>query len=143
MKWYLVLFLLLLDIVLVVTTKESPKLKMVKEKYQTLVDYIDQNSDKVPEKFLVLKKKILLSGTSRDIGYNVSKGNEIGLCLDGDVNDIFHVLLHELSHSTVKEYSHSEDFWKNFSELRELCSSIGLYQKIPERKPFCGKYIQD
>jgi hypothetical protein len=53
------------------------------------------------------------------------------------------VLLHELSHSTVEEYDHSEQFWKNFAELRDISVDLGIYQRIPKRKAFCGQFIQD
>jgi hypothetical protein len=77
------------------------------------------------------------------IGYNTNKGNEIGLCIDGDSNEIFHVLLHELAHSTVDEYSHSKEYWKNFKELRKMCVELGIYEEIPKKTKFCNKYVQD
>jgi len=142
--WLLVLLLLVIDVYLVYSTSEPPKLKEVKKKYKILRDYIQTHKDSVPEKFWVITAPVILAAKDTgELGYNSSKGYEIGLCLDGSVNDIFHVLLHELSHSTVKEYSHSEKFWLNFSELRDLCVSIGLYHKIPEKKEFCGQFIQD
>jgi uncharacterized SAM-binding protein YcdF (DUF218 family) len=83
-----------------------------------------------------LKKK-------HELGYNTNKGYEIGLCLDGTVNQIFHVLLHELAHSTVSEYEHSTNFWQNFKELRELATKIGIYEPVNSSEKFCGKYISD
>jgi len=77
------------------------------------------------------------------VGYNTNKGAEIVVCLDGTVNDVFHVLIHELAHCTVKEYTHSDQFWKNYIELRDMCADLGIYQQIPERKEFCGQHIQD
>ena len=81
--------------------------------------------------------------TNGYIGYNVSKGMGIGICIDGEPNEIFHVLLHELAHCTVDEYSHSKEFWKNFSELKTICVSLGIYQEIPQKTEFCGKHVQD
>jgi hypothetical protein len=77
------------------------------------------------------------------VGYNTNKGQEIAICLDGTPNEIFHVLIHELAHCTVDEYSHSEEFWANYVELRDICIQLGIYQKIPERTKFCGEHIQD
>lgn len=143
MRW-VVIFLIILDMYLVFITRDPPNLREVKRRYESLRDYIHNNHATVPKKFWVLEKPIIIVGREAgDLGYNSNKGYEIGVCLDGTPNDVFHVLLHELSHSTVDEYSHSEKFWQNFSELRELCSSIGLYQRIPERKEFCGQFIQD
>jgi len=77
------------------------------------------------------------------VGFNVNKGSEITICLDGSTNEIFHVLIHELAHSTVEEYSHSEQFWVNYNELMEICIQIGIYQKITEKTEFCGQHVQD
>jgi hypothetical protein len=77
------------------------------------------------------------------VGYNTNKGGDIVVCLDGDVNEIFHVLLHELAHCTVKDYDHTEEFWNNYIELRDMCIELGVYTKIPERTPFCGEHVQD
>jgi hypothetical protein len=144
MKWVVVALLVLVNMYLVFITRDPPNLREVKKRYEALRQYIRKNHDSVPQKFWVLEKPIIIVGKDAgELGYNSNKGYEIGVCLDGTPNDIFHVLLHELSHSTVDEYSHSEKFWNNFSELRDLCSSIGLYRKITEKKEFCGQFIQD
>ena len=77
------------------------------------------------------------------VGYNTNKGQEIALCLDGSANEIFHVLIHELTHSSVEEYSHSKKFWDNYIELRDICVKLGIYEIIPEKVEFCGQHIQD
>ena len=136
--------LVVLDVYLIHITRDPKNLREVKRRYAIFRRYIETHHSSVPEKYWVLEKQILLVGKeSGDLGYNSNKGYEIGLCLSGDPNDIFHVLLHELAHSTVEEYSHSEQFWKNFSELRDIASSLGIYEKIPVKKQFCGQYIQD
>ena len=60
------------------------------------------------------------------VGWNVYKGYEIGLCIDGTPNQIFHVLLHELAHCTVPEYEHSPQFWQNFRELRDIAVELKI-----------------
>jgi len=134
----------ILDVYLVYSTRDPPNLREVKRRYRTLRHHIKRHRTHIHEKFWVLENSILLAGRdSGDLGYNSNKGYEIGLCLDGTPNDIFHVLLHELSHSTVEEYSHSEQFWKNFAELKDICMNLGIYERIPVRKEFCGQFIQD
>jgi hypothetical protein len=126
------------------TTRDPPVFVQVKERYRKFREYIANNN--VPQKFKVLTKQIVLIGyikKKNELGYNTNKGYEIGLCLDGTVNQVFHVLLHELAHSTVTQYSHNDTFWQNFKELRELANSIGLYTPIPSSEAFCGKYIRD
>ena len=142
--WLVTTFLILLNVVLLWATQEPFNLVEVKRRYQVLVDYIRENRDEIPKKFHVLENQIVITGRrGGDLGYNVNKGFEIGVCLDGSPNDMFHVLLHELAHSTVEEYTHSEDFWKNFGQLKDMSVDLGIYERITQRKKFCGEYIQD
>lgn len=144
----IVIYLLILILVvylLVRNMKEPQCLVDTKKKYAILRNYIKTNKN-VPKKFKVLKKQILISGykkTTGALGWNSNKGDEIGLCIDGSSNQTFHILLHELSHSTLKEYSHSEEFWNNFKELRNLCEKIKIYTPIDHQEKFCGKFIKD
>ena len=143
-KLWIIVILLIVNLVLLWTTQEPHNLVEVKERYQTLIDHIREHPDDVPKKFHVLGDRAVIIGRKGgDLGYNISKGFEIGICLDGTINDMMHVLLHELSHSTVSEFSHSEEFWKNFGELKDICVRLGIYEKIPGRREFCGKFIQD
>jgi hypothetical protein len=80
---------------------------------------------------------------SESVGTNTNKGGEIALCLDGEPNVIFHVLIHELAHCTVEEYSHSPEFWKNYEELRDMCVNMGIYERVMEKTEFCGQHVQD
>jgi hypothetical protein len=144
MKILLFILLVVLSIASIITTREPQNFTEVKRKYAVLRDYIRANQ--VPEKFKVLTKQILLVGYTKkkhELGYNTNKGYEICLCLDGTVNQIFHVLLHELAHSTVDEYEHSTQFWQNFKELREIAVQIGIYTPVTTSEKFCGKYISD
>ena len=58
-------------------------------------------------------------------------------------DQIFHVLLHELAHCTVQEYSHSEKFWKNYLRLRDIAVEIGVYERIGGKQKFCGEHVSD
>jgi hypothetical protein len=139
----LAFLLIIINVIIYINTQEPPKLTEVREKYRTLRDHLKTTNN---EEFKMLCKEIPITAHHRiggAIGYNVNKGNDIGICIDGEPNEIFHVLLHELAHCTVSEYSHSTDFWNNFVKLRTICVSIGIYQEIPERRAFCGKHIQD
>jgi hypothetical protein len=78
-----------------------------------------------------------------DVGYNVNKGYEIFLCIDGsDPNNVFHILLHELAHVTVLEYKHSGHFWDNLHRLKAIAGRLGIYKGI-SRRPYCGHHISD
>ncbi len=141
----MILFLILIFInaYILHTTVEPREFIEVKEKYKTLRDHLRETNN---EKFRVLIRPIPITGLmimKDSVGFNVNKGSEITICLDGGVNEIFHVLIHELAHCTVEEYSHSDQFWSNYNELLEICVQLGIYQKIIEKTEFCGQHVQD
>jgi|TARA_B110000305_G_C19284461_1_gene560990 hypothetical protein len=141
----MILFLILIFVnaYILHTTVEPREFIEVKEKYKTLRDHLRETNN---EKFRVLIRPIPITGLmimKDTVGFNVNKGSEITICLDGGVNEIFHVLIHELAHCTVEEYSHSEQFWSNYNELLEICVQLGIYQKIIEKTEFCGQHVQD
>ena len=142
-KMILTILLLIINVIILMNIQEPERLSEVREKYRTLREHLKQTNN---EEFKMLCKEIPITAHRRmngSIGYNVSKGSDIGLCIDGEPNEIFHVLIHELAHCTVDEYSHSKEFWNNFDKLRTICVSLGIYQEIPQRREFCGKHIQD
>ena len=139
---YLLVLLVVLALYLLVTTKEPENLKEVKARYEVL----RKNIRKYDPKFAPIERPILITGFGKvfgEVGYNMNKGYEIGLCTDGTANDMFHVLIHELAHSTVKEYQHNAEFWANVNELRGICVDLGIYKEIEQRKDFCGQNIKD
>ena len=136
--------LVIVNIVLWYTIRKEPVLEEVKERYHTLREHLKKTDD---QKFRMLHDEIPIVAYKgsfvRGVGYNTNKGQEIGLCIDGKVNHVLHVLLHELAHCTVDEYSHSDDFWSNYEELRNEAIAIGVYDNIGTLTPFCGKQIVD
>lgn len=124
-------------------TTEPDKLREVKEKYKVLQLYFQENDDPDLGK---LAHPLPVTGfykLKESVGYNINKGSEIGVCLDGSPNEIFHVLLHELAHCTVSEYDHSKKFWENFKKLKNIAVTLKIYEPINESTPFCGKHIRD
>jgi len=100
----MILFLILIFVnaYILHTTVEPREFIEVKEKYKTLRDHLRETNN---EKFRVLIRPIPITGLmimKDSVGFNVNKGSEITICLDGGVNEIFHVLIHELAHCTVK-----------------------------------------
>lgn len=137
------IILIIINLIVFILTREPRVFREVKERYQILRSHLKKTSD---EKFKVLVRPIPLTGVKKmsgTVGFNVNKGADITVCLDGDTNEIMHVLIHELAHSTVPEWDHSANFWKNYAELRDICESIGIYTKLPDKTKFCGQYIQD
>tara|TARA_B100001758_G_C18098890_1_gene447346 strand:+ start:55 stop:486 length:432 start_codon:yes stop_codon:yes gene_type:complete len=138
------LLLLIINILIFTNTKEPEELTEVREKYQVLREHLKETNN---EEFDMLYDEIPITAHYRiskgAVGYNTNKGNEIGLCIDGDTNEIFHVLLHELAHCTVEEYSHSKEYWEKFKKLRKISVELGIYEEIPKKTKFCNKYVQD
>ena len=138
------LLLLIINILIFINTKEPEELTEVREKYQVLREHLKETNNK---EFDMLYDEVPITAHYRiskgAVGYNSNKGHEIGLCIDGNVNEIFHVLLHELAHCTVKEYSHSKEYWEKFKKLRKISVELGIYEEIPEKTKFCNKYVQD
>lgn len=127
----------------VYATREPPELVLVKEKYRKLREHLRDTEN---TKYRMLWTAKPITGFHRmgdSVGHNTSKGAEIAVCLDGNENQIFHVLLHELAHCTVAEYSHSKEFWSNYAELRDIAIHIGIYDRIPKKQKFCGQHVQD
>ena len=138
MKVILFVILILINIYSVITLEEPENFKKLKANYKKFLSIL-------PEKYAYLRNRGILTGTNTkgDLGYNINKGDEIAICIDGDENSMFHVLLHELAHSTVEEYKHSPKFWENFQELKKIAVQNDLYKPIVQEKEFCGKKIKD
>ena len=138
------LLLIIINVFLLLNTKEPKELTEVRQKYQVLREHLKETNN---EEFDMLYDEIPITAHYRiskgAVGYNTNKGNEIGLCIDGDTNEIFHVLLHELAHCTVEEYSHSKEYWEKFKKLRKISVELGIYEEIPKKTKFCNKYVQD
>jgi len=139
-----VLLLLIINIFILLHTNEPKNLTIVKERYRILREHLDKEGD---EEFKHLANEIPLTAHRRPyfdtLGYNTNKGYEIGLCIDGEPNEIMHVLLHELAHSTVQEYDHSQEFWEKTKKLKQISNELGIYEPINNKTRFCTSYIQD
>ena len=138
---------LVLVLVLAFGCRDPPLLTKIKARYEKLLRALRTDPDLDPRWEPVKRRVILtaMNGWSKAkgaIAFNVNKGYEIYLCMDGqDVNTAMHVLIHELCHSTVREYEHSDDFWKNFKDFKKYCASVGVY--TPGKVgPYCGENIR-
>lgn len=134
-----IIILILLNVWSLYTLKQPKNLLQLKELYTTFLK-------STPKQWPMLKKRSIITGfynKNKELGYNVNKGEEIGVCLGGNSNQMMHVLIHELAHCTVEEYDHTPRFWKNYEILKKYCIDLGIYQEIPETTQFCGKYIRD
>jgi len=146
-----VLFLTLSIAVYNVIRQQDPLFTEVRRRYDILLSHL-RDTETIDPRFEKLKRRCILTGISGKrmnrgtIGYNVNKGYEIYLCLDGgpeSINSVMNVLIHELAHVTVKEYDHSPAFWQSFKDLKELCKFLGIYTPIEGTPEYCGITIKD
>lgn len=144
---------LVLLAVILIFNKPPELFDAVRDRYEQILETV-RDDDELDPRWEPLRKRVILTGMcdwnkSRGaIAYNVNKGYEIYLCLDGAdqaderrINTLTHVLIHELSHSTVREYEHSDKFWNNFKDLRKYLYEKGLYDPN-NLGPFCGEPIK-
>ena len=142
--WWLVFTLIL--VVVIWYNKPLPILDEVKRRYDLLRAHLATLDD--PRWQKLVKPSIITGMVDWDkskgaIGYNVNKGYEIYICLDGDdVNSAMYVLIHELAHMSVPEYDHTNGFWTNFKKLKEIAMAHGLYEKKGVRQ-YCGDTVRD
>ncbi len=141
MRILIILLLAVLAFILF-TNQEDPLLTELKRRYEILLKELPPDFDILRENRAILTAKEE-KATDGNIAYNVNKGYEIYICLDGrKINAAMYVLLHELAHITVEEYDHSERFWANFKKLREEAARIGVYTPESEME-YCGQTIRD
>ena len=151
-RWVVWALGLALIIVIVATNKPPDLLVEVRKRYERIMQAL-HDDPKLDPRWEPVKKPVILTGmcgwdkSKGAIAYNVNKGYEIYLCLEGAsidekrINTATHVLIHELSHSTVREYEHSDSFWKNFKDFRRYLAERGLYTP-GNVGPFCGENIK-
>jgi hypothetical protein len=144
MKSSLIIILLIVLAYILFTNTEDPLFTELKRRYDVLLKNLPVDG----EFDILLKNRAILTvkeERARDgnIAFNVNKGYEIYICLDGrKINAAMYVLLHELAHITVEEYDHSERFWAKFKRLREVAADIGVYKPETEME-YCGQNIKD
>lgn len=133
------------------TRQQNPLMEELIRRYDILLSHL-RNTEHIDARFSRLRRRCILTGIHGSrmnrgtIGYNVNKGYEIYICLDGGLDSIdsaMNVLIHELAHVTVDEYDHSEAFWASFKDLKELCKALGVYKTLEGTPEYCGITIRD
>lgn len=76
------------------------------------------------------------SGSTRFETYTKNKGDEMAFCMRDktdklhSINTLMYVAVHELSHAMSVTYHHTTEFSKNFKELLQYASDMGIYMPI-------------
>lgn len=131
----------------------------IKEKLNTIVDYLREKFPKMPEVNRLVEnwQEDALSEAPEDskhTSYSINKGEKIYFCLRQrdhnnmlvDLNTVTFVALHELAHVMTKSVGHTKEFWDNFRFLLKHAIDIKLYDyqafhKSPVK--YCGTMISD
>ena len=79
-----VVALLIINIYIYMSTFEPEKLRIVRERYEILRNNVDGTEFQKLKHCIPITAHHGLRGT---VGYNLNKGAEIGLCIDGEVKD--------------------------------------------------------
>jgi hypothetical protein len=140
---YLLTILALVVVVIILLNRPDPMLKELKKRYNILMNAI-QFHHKYSDLY---NKRSIITGLKKKedtIAYNINKGYEIYIAIDkeSDINSAMYVLIHEIAHTTVPEYDHSQNFWTNFKELRQIAEGANLYVPVKNSK-YCGQTITD
>lgn len=139
---------MMLLVFLIATVDEPQLLKDIKRRYLVLKRHLIETPNIDPRFEILRRHQPIITGIASTrmnkgtIGYNVNKGYEIYICLDGkNVEAAMHVLIHELAHMTVPEYDHSDAYWQSFRDLRQLSITLGILHPSTEAQKYCGGNI--
>jgi hypothetical protein len=86
---------------------------------------------------------------SSDTSYTVDKGKQLYVCMRSkkppyalhDDDDLFFVVLHELSHMGTTTFGHNDEFWQTFKFVLHEASLSGAYKPVDYGKKavaYCG-----
>jgi WLM domain len=154
MKGLIGAILAMVLLIIIYFNKPPPLLTALKERYERLLWILNTDPNLDP-RWNPIKRRVIITAMNEwnkskgAIGFNVNKGYEIYICMDMDpsinpetrINTAMHVLIHELCHTSVTEYEHSSNFWKNFRDFKDYCSKKGLYT-LGNVGPYCGEDIK-
>ena len=85
-------------------------------------------------------------------GYNMNKGRGIAVCLhDSNTkpntpNDMFFVVMHEMSHIMTDAYEHDTEFWDSFEWLIKVATNHKMFVNTDYKKnpsAFCDGFLSD
>lgn len=119
---------------------------------------IDALESEYPKDEYVRKLKKRFTGSIHELehghinvfGYNRNKG-DISVCLHNkqnvpnQFNDMFFVIMHEMSHLMTDTYEHDQTFQEQFKRMIQVATKHGIYTSVDyKKKPssFCDGYIQ-
>ena len=76
------------------------------------------------------------------VGVTLDGGKEVSVCTEGNINEVMHVVIHEMAHVVRGDTKHDDDFWRVQRKLSGYAIQGGFYSPIGKTK-MCGKIIMD
>ena len=84
----------------------------------------------------------------KDTSYTINKGDLIAICIRNginygihDLNTIMFVVLHELTHLSIKSFDHPQEFWECFIFILKEAAAYNIYKitdYVLQPTEYCG-----
>ena len=141
---YIGILLLIVTFILVIYTSRSKKLIDINKQCDAFIQYIKKKNNKSLERILNTPFKIeQINRWYEFVGVTLDGGKEVAICTEGEMNDMMHVVIHELAHVARNDIEHDKAYWDVQKTLTNYAIEGGFYNTIDSNKKFCGKVIGD
>tara|TARA_B100000401_G_C52720288_1_gene678255 strand:+ start:470 stop:931 length:462 start_codon:yes stop_codon:yes gene_type:complete len=150
MKLIITIFLLLVLLYLLnfnLNFDNTKKINKLKKKLNFLIEKL-KTEYPIHNGIQNLNNKIIIKSIpyyKNKTAYTYNK-NVIYICLEDNENELFFILLHELSHIITETEGHDNTYWDNFKLLLNMSIKLNLYKyKNYKTNPinYCGKLIDN
>ena len=139
------ILLIVVSFILAVYTSRTKTLVIVNEKCNALVDYIKSKGDD-PDLRRALDTPFKIESINKwydFVGVTLDGGKEVAVCTEGEINDIMHIVIHEMAHVARNDVEHDDAFWKTQAKIKKYAIEGQFYRPIVGTKKLCGKPISD
>jgi len=139
------ILLIIATLLLSIRTSRKQKLVAINDKCNSFIQYV-KSKEKNKDTARIFKTPFKIEALNRwyeYIGVTLDGGKEVAVCTEGKINDMMHVVIHELAHVARNDIEHDDAFWNVQAKLQQHAIDGGFYTPITGTKKFCGKYIGD
>ena len=142
---YLGVVLLIVAFLLCISSTKVKKIVKINETCRKFIDYVKTKGDdsELARIFTVPFKIESINRWYDVVGVTLDGGKEVAVCTEGEMNDIMHVVIHELAHIARNDIEHDDAYWNVQSKLNKHAIEGGFYTSVGKSKKFCGKTIGD
>ena len=101
-------------IIVLVVTHEPPIMQEVRRRNRKLARALGQWPSAI----------VSLRPDGPELGWNIGKGWSMAVCTRGSIDSIMNVIVHEMAHTAVDVYDHSESFVKSRDNVSKINNTI-------------------